>query len=497
MYDIIGSVPVPSPLGLERGVPVWLRAVTTREGDDIVTRCCVVTQGDLFPIEVRVNLPALVAQARALGLIQDASVAGFGSFLKKAVKSITHNKIVKAVTGTVKKVVSNPVVQLANPIAAIAIHTTAKAATGRGTIKGAAGRVVDAGTAVATAAAGPAASAGALKFVSSKATAALGVGLKTAMSARLGGTVAAVAKTAAGQVALGKKAAAVVNAQKTPALKAAALSKVKPLIQRAVAVQKTVQKTAPALAKKVVVSSKVKASLASIAAKAKAGNADARLAAAVIARSNRALDEVARLRQQYAGGVPGLVITPGGRIVKAPRGKFTMTASTAPKGSQPSTLYRGPKDPPLKGVFSAVSGPSWGGYDDPGNQYEGPLGPITHPDGRVLLDDLGVDMDETGDFGELGENVSGAHKTRFDEPPKRWSAYVNRYGLHIGDEIKFGQDRSKRTGRIEGIDENGHLVVSTRRAGDRSQPENYLTVWRDQVTHVRVGSVQAPGWMTP
>src|SRR5262245_64245585 len=102
-YDLIGAAP-------QSPTPVWLRAVMVQEGDDVVTRCCVVTQGQFFPIEVRVNVPQLVKQLRALGIKPgpDAQVSGFGSFLKKAVKAVTKNKIVKTVTKTVGKVIKNP-----------------------------------------------------------------------------------------------------------------------------------------------------------------------------------------------------------------------------------------------------------------------------------------------------------------------------------------------------------------------------------------------------
>ncbi len=52
-YDLIGGAQ-----------PVWLKAVMVREGDDVVTRCCIVTGGEFFPIEVRVNIPGLIRQAR-------------------------------------------------------------------------------------------------------------------------------------------------------------------------------------------------------------------------------------------------------------------------------------------------------------------------------------------------------------------------------------------------------------------------------------------------
>ena len=158
--------------------PVWLKAVTTREGADIVTRCCVVTEGQYFPIEVRVNVPRLAASLRSLGLVGDGTdgVSGFGAWRKKAVKSVTKSKVVKAVGKVVGKVARSPIVQIANPMLAISSHTISKAATGKGTIKGPAGKLVDAGSSLVTKVA-PIPNV--MSFVSPKAAAALGIGLET------------------------------------------------------------------------------------------------------------------------------------------------------------------------------------------------------------------------------------------------------------------------------------------------------------------------------
>ncbi len=415
--------------------PVWLKAVMVREGDDVVTRCCVVTEGQFFPIEVRVNVPKLIAtlqQLQKLGLGPQGSdaVGGFGSWLKKAVKKVTHNKVTRAVGSVVSKVVKSPIVQIANPAFAITAHTLSKAATGKGTIKGAAGKLVDAGTAAVTKVV-PIPSA--MSFIGPKATAAFGVGLKAVTTARAAGVIGAVAKKAQAEVNLGKSAANALlgKTAQNPA-------QARALVQRAVAVRSNVQKLAPQLAKQVVASAKVKASFAQIAAQAKAGSADALLAARVIARSSQALDQVQRLQQSIAGGVAGLLLTADGRIVKAPRGLFLQRSAVS---SRPDTLYRGAKTASLKGSFSAVAGtkmrmprtaryhhpevstlkqllaectkrnhslyteitalesrdgrsvidvgasPSWGGDLDPGNDIDGPLHRLDHPDGRVLLDD--------------------------------------------------------------------------------------------------------------
>lgn len=359
--------------------PLWIRAVVTREGDDLVTKCCIVADADVHPFEVRVNMRHLASAVRKMmaegklpaGLAAD-KVGGFGSFLGKVGRAITHNKVTKAVGKVVKKVVSNPIVQIANPMAAITAHTIIKAATGSGVIRGPAGKLVDLGAAVA-------APAG-LAHVTPQAIGALGLGAKTIMATKMAGTISAVAKDAQRAVALGNQAAAALKTGKITAAVA------KPLVQRALAVKATVSKVAPALSTKAKISKDVKKSLVSIAAKARAGNPDARYTAAVIARTAKMSDEIGRLQQAAGGGNAGFVITATGKIKKAPKGKFVQRASVPVF----ETLYRGASTIPLRGVFTAVSGAdypggpldrgqSWGGEDDPGDDYEGPFLPVHGP----------------------------------------------------------------------------------------------------------------------
>lgn len=358
-------------MNLAGGKEVWLRAVSRREGDDVVTRCCVVTEGQVFPVEVRVNVPALVRQLRALGLPSGGdSVSGFGSFLKKAVKSITKNKIVKAVGKAAGKVVKSPVFAVVNPVAAIAVHTTKKAVTGKGTLKGAAGKVLDMGTAAAMAAAPgaskalPAIGAGALNFVSPKAVAALGVGLKTVQQAKAGAAV-----TGAARVALAAKNAGRLSPAQLKQLSA----------------------RGPALAKVAVNSKKVQAAVKNIAAKAKAGSPEAKQAAGALSAASKALTKVAAVRTALSGGTAGLLLLPNGKIVRAPKGKFAQSSASS---AQAGTLYQGAGAPALRGRFTAVSGqvpydqnhsPGWGGPDDPENDTDAPLYPLRHPGGRVEL----------------------------------------------------------------------------------------------------------------
>lgn len=399
--------------------PLWIRAVVTREGDDVVTRCCVVAGANFHPIEVRVNLPKLAATLRAMGMGPKGDVVGgFGSFLKKAVKAVTKNKVTKAVGKIVGKVVRSPIVQIANPMAAITAHTLSRAAGGKGTIKGQPGAVVNLGTAIV-------APAG-LSYASGAAKAALGIGLKTVMASKTAAAVAATAKNAQKTVAQGMNAAALLKAGKiTPAM-------AKPFVQQALAVRTNVQKLAPALAKKVAFSKQVQSSIKNIAVKARAGSTEARLAAVSISAAARAQDKISAAQQAAAGGHAGFVITPQGKIRKAAKGKFVMSKSLPVL----ETLYRGAKVEPMKGAFTAVSGsrkrrksphefydrqtlvpsaypaleaevyralvedayqretipappgyvgngPAWGGYDDPADEYEGPLYPVTYPGDSV------------------------------------------------------------------------------------------------------------------
>lgn len=434
--------------------PLWLRAAVSREGDFLVTRCCIVADADVHPFEVRVDMRKLAGtlqKMHALGHLKmpagGDTVAGFGSFLKKAARAITKNAVTRAVGGVVKKVVSHPIVQIANPMAAVTAHTLSKAATGRGVIRGPAGKLVDLGAVVA-------APAG-LQHVAPKAAAALGLGAKTVMASKLGGAVAAAAKDSQKAIALGKSAAL---ALKTGKLSASVAT---PLVKRALAVRTAMPKVAPALAARVKLSKAVKKRLVSIAAKAKTGDPDARYTAAVIARTAKMTDEIARAQQAAGGGNPGFVITASGKVRKAPKGKFIQQASLPVI----ETLYRGASTAPLRGSFSAVSGirgsrgkalsndvakaatitwqqsllaegkgvpeaivdpawlgtergkaalsllqsarvnlrspwapplwdlraqlekisgmhdygPAWGGHDDPGNEYEGPLYPVRYP----------------------------------------------------------------------------------------------------------------------
>jgi hypothetical protein len=411
--------------------PLWIRAVVVREGPDVVTKCCIVANGDVHPFEVRVNLPALAATLRKLqsegrlpGAGQDA-VGGFGSFLNKAVKAVTQNKIVKAVTNVVRKVAGSPIVQIANPGLALGAHGILKGATGKGAFKGRLGELVDAGTAAVL--------PKALAYVSPKAVAALGVGAQAVNQSQLGQAVAAGAKHAQQAIAQGKNLAGLVNSGKVSAVAAA------PYLKQALAIRGNIGKLAPVLAKKVQRSKKVRAAISNIASKAKAGNPEARHAAGVLVAAARMTDKISAAQQAAGGGNAGFVITKTGGIRKAPKGKFIRSASLPVI----ETLYRGAKAIPLSGSFTAVgrsgkrraasevhdrqtlvpaeyraleaevyralvddayqrdtlpapapyrvSGspgsvehtPEWGGARDPGDEYDGPLYPVRYNDPEV------------------------------------------------------------------------------------------------------------------
>lgn len=365
--------------------PVWLKAVMVQEGDDVVTRCCVVAGGQFFPVEVRVNIPGLIAQAKALGIDRAAQdqVGGFGSWLKKAVKKVTHSKIVKAVGHAVGKVVKSPVFAVAMPMQALGIHAAKKAITGKGLYTGTLGKIADLGASVVMSSvpAGAVAS-NALKFVGPQAAAALGVGMRAINVAQAGGAIAATAKMAQQKIDVAKLAARALSEKKVTA------ASVLPGIKQAVALRASVTKAGPALAKQVVQSAKVKTAFVNIVQKAKLGHPDAILASNVLAKSAKVLGTIQQLEQKNAGGVAGLLVTAQGRILRAPKGRFIQKAAAA---LHPDILYRGRDAPQLKGSFTAVSGvgasPGWGGDVDPGNDIDGPFQPVVDPGGSWQLDD--------------------------------------------------------------------------------------------------------------
>ena len=418
--------------------PVWMRAVMVQEGDDIVTRCCVVTDGDLFPIEVRVNIPRLFAAAQRLGLHTQAgqTQVGLFGFIKKAAKAVTKNKIVKAVGKVAKKTVSvtksivnNPYVQYGSAalLAAVPGGQAASAAIVTASLAAKAASPVlnvvhqaakDVKKLTSSAPKKPSEALpvglGALGFIKPQAATALGIGLKTGMIAQAAQKVAAAAKTAQQQVDNGKRAASVLNnpANKTR-MSATQIAATKAVVQRAVNIQNGIKKLAPALAKQTVQSQKVKTQLQSIASAAKNGNVQAKLASRVLAPSINAISLVNKLQSEAAGGLPGLLVTSTGRIVRAPKGRFIQKTSVT---AHPDVLYRGPKTPTLKGLFTAVSGcvggdglsvidtegvdftdgyasidgyeqhssPGWGGDDDPGNDIDGPRTAVRYEEGFII-----------------------------------------------------------------------------------------------------------------
>lgn len=95
-------------------------------------------------MQVSASMHGDVAGLRFAGELVDIGCFGedsdFGGF--------SFKKLARGIGKGLKKVVRNPVVQVLNPAAAIAVHTSSKALGGKGTIKGPLGKVVDAGTSV-------------------------------------------------------------------------------------------------------------------------------------------------------------------------------------------------------------------------------------------------------------------------------------------------------------------------------------------------------------
>ena len=325
------------------GIPVWIKAVTVREGDDVVTKCCIVAGGDVLPITVRVNVPALVrglSKLRAMGKLPASAdaVGGFGSFLKGVVKGVTHNAVTKAVGKVVSKVARSPIVQIANPMMAITSHTLSKAAGGRGTVKGKLGGVIDVGASIVAPAA--------LKHVGPQALGALGLGAKAVMQSQIARTAASVAKQAQQVVARGKQAAALVQSGRLQARTAL------PLIKAATTVRAGIVKNAPRLAANVSAGKRVQAALANVAIRARAGSPEAKRLAAAVTSAAKMTDKISAAQQAAGGGNAGFVVTAQGKIRRSPKGKFIRTAALPAI----ETLYRGAKEAPLRGSFTAVSG---------------------------------------------------------------------------------------------------------------------------------------------
>jgi len=131
----------------------------TREGEDVVARCCAVARGKPHVFTLRVNTKGARDALASLGkegvLAALDNPAAVGS-IWDAVKSIASPvvKVAEGAVDVVKDIASNPIVQIAIPPAAIAVHTIDKATGGSGVITGPAGTAIDLGTAVAMGAAG-------------------------------------------------------------------------------------------------------------------------------------------------------------------------------------------------------------------------------------------------------------------------------------------------------------------------------------------------------
>jgi hypothetical protein len=333
-----GRLPA-SAVGSSAGLPIFVKTMIVQEGDELVAKCCVVAGGSFTPIVVRVNLPALAKMLAARGMLPKGdSVAGFGSFLEGIGKAVLKNPVSKAVGKVVSKVAKSPIVQIANPMMAITTHTISKGAGGKGTVKGKLGGAIDLGAAIVA--------PRALAHVSSQAVGALGLGAKTVMASQAGKTVSNLARQAQTVVAQGKQAASLLKLGKLQPKTAL------PLIKKAVAMRANVAKIAPALAIKTAGAKKVQAAIANVAAKAKAGSKEAKQAATAIAAAAKMTDKISAAQQVAASGNAGFVLTADGKIRRSPKGKFVRTAALP----MVETLYRGAKEPPLRGSFAAVSG---------------------------------------------------------------------------------------------------------------------------------------------
>lgn len=164
----------------------------------------------------------------------------------------------------------------------------------------------------------------------------LSAGLKATATARSQATLARSLPPAAGQ--------AVARAATLQASTA-------PLIAQAARTQKALSNPATK-AKLVALKShgeKAAGLLTGIANKAKTGDLDAVKSAAIVNLVARNRARIQAMSQANAGGMPGLLITPQGRIV---RGKFRVQAQAGGQG----LLYLGAGKPSSRGSFATVAG---------------------------------------------------------------------------------------------------------------------------------------------
>lgn len=282
----------------------------------------------VFPLTAPFAAPALGAYAAANAAIKGVEVGAKVVRTAKSVAStITQGKrLARQVTSTTARANSavRAVSSVMTPAARAAIATRARAASqirlstqGRATVA----------ASLARAPAGAARTA----FASSLASR-----LKTVAQLRSTAVIAKSLPAAAGS--------AVARASQLQ-LKAA------PIIARAAAVAKKLEdpKVRAQLVAARAQAAKAEAALATVKSAAASGSLDGQKSAAIVNLVARNRARIQAMSQANAGGLPGVLITKQGKLV---RGRFRVQAQAGANG----TLYQGAGKPRESGAFATVSG---------------------------------------------------------------------------------------------------------------------------------------------
>lgn len=384
----VGCVVGAEALGEAAGL--WAKVRFYKDGPFLCATVYSVAAGDPRVVEVRVDTrPIMRALLRAHAELHGKDVAkaslrgqaapavGFNLLgpIKKAAKAIGRTKLVKgvakvtkAVAGGVKAVAKSKAFGAVLGVAAVFPLTAAIAAPALGAY--AAANAAVSGVELAKHA----------KNVAKGAAVTISAGVKIA--AHVGKerkkTAAAVAKASKAMPPAKRKAALVsakaaagasltlkaqvkanlalsVHLPKVTAKAVVATTalqvKATPLMAKAAATVKTLRQPAvrARLASIVAKGNASQATLLKVQASAQAGNLDAQKSAAVVnlvARNRARLQGVTQLN---TGGLPGLLITPDGRLV---RGRFRVQA----KGQASGLLYQGPGQAVSRAAYAKVSG---------------------------------------------------------------------------------------------------------------------------------------------
>lgn len=314
---------------LIRGVVKVTKAVASVAKKVVKSKAfgAVLAVASVFPLTAPFAAPVLGAYAASNAAISSVEVgAKVVQTAKSAISLISHGKkaaqAVKSTTATAQTAVAKATSAL-SPKAKATLSARASAA---GKLQLTAKGKVGVKTAIARAPAGAA---------RAKVAAKVSAGLKQVSLTRSRAVVARALPSAAPAVAR----ATVVQAQTAP------------LIARAARVQKALSN--PATQKQLTDlrarGEKSAVLLQGIAKEAATGSLDGAKSAAIVNLVARNRARIQAMSQANAGGMPGLLITPQGKIVK---GRFRVQAQAGGKG----LLYLGTGTPTQQGSFATVAG---------------------------------------------------------------------------------------------------------------------------------------------